>query len=781
MASTVINDLEKLFEKQDVGIIYLYCNYRRMLEQTVLNLLGSLTQQLAQQRPGISADLETLYQKHADKKSRADMEEILGLLRSEASRFSRVFIVVDALDECINSHDSRDILGSSLLDLSSSANVNVLITSRFIPGVTYAFENCNQLEIRAEVEDVKTYVQGNITRMPKFVLRNNELQDTIIEAIANAVDGMFLLAQLHLDSLTDKTSPKAMKLALKSLPKGSGALEMAYRGAVERIDSQKPGLRNLADQVLSWITYARRPLRTNELQQALAIEIDEEYLDEENFSDIEEMINVCAGLVTVDENSKVIRFIHYTTQEYFESIRKTRFPGCDDHVALSCITYLMHNDLEVDSSGRFSIDSTCDLVEYAAQHWGHHVRIASSTVVTPSTLRLLKMDKRLRSYSELSGNITSTHWQSSPSIALWAAAYFGLEDAAQLLLAEGADVNCKMNGETALYVASTEGFVGVVRKLLDAGSDVELTGGSRGTALSTAAYHGHNEIIRLLIPRSFPWWRHGTALKEAIDGGKPGTVTLLLENGADISSPYGTGDNLARAIFNGSESLVRIFIDRGVTIDPCRAMEVAAGQGHLDLVRSLIAKLGKGTEAKSWVQSGVGAAAGGDHIEIVTQLLQVRSDIDVNPAKIKACRSGSLRVLRFLLTEERGLFPHIMKLLEAAVRSRQEGSLKILFEYGLSYNVLRSDYRFEDAYKLVELALPDQNIVYLLLKHGYPFRDDHGLDNTVNDLTDAELNDFARRTVEGYQQNFERSYYYSHSFPHEEIDIWIDKDSILRS
>jgi hypothetical protein len=190
MASTVVDHLQKEFEHQDVGIVYLYCNYRRKLEQTLLSLLGGVAQQMAQQRPGISAELEALYHKHIDKKSKPDLDEILAIIHSEAVRFSKVFVVVDALDECINSHDSRDILATSLRDLSLNANLNVLMTSRFIPGTTYAFEDCHWLEIRAEMEGVKTYVQGNITRMPKFVMRNMDLQDAIINAVVKAVDGM---------------------------------------------------------------------------------------------------------------------------------------------------------------------------------------------------------------------------------------------------------------------------------------------------------------------------------------------------------------------------------------------------------------------------------------------------------------------------------------------------------------------------------------------------------------------------------------------------------------
>ncbi len=55
-----------------------------------------------------------------------------------------------------------------------------------------------------------------------------------------------------------------------------------------------------------------------ELQYAIAVEIGESELDEENLPDIEDIISVCAGLVTIDEQSGVIRLVHYTTQEYFE-------------------------------------------------------------------------------------------------------------------------------------------------------------------------------------------------------------------------------------------------------------------------------------------------------------------------------------------------------------------------------------------------------------------------------------------------------------------------------
>lgn len=58
-------------------------------------------------------------------------------------------------------------------------------------------------------------------------------------------------------------------------------------------------------------TCAKRPLTTLELQHALAVEVGESELDEENFPEIEDMVSVCAGLVTVDEECGIIRLVHY--------------------------------------------------------------------------------------------------------------------------------------------------------------------------------------------------------------------------------------------------------------------------------------------------------------------------------------------------------------------------------------------------------------------------------------------------------------------------------------
>jgi hypothetical protein len=71
---------------------------------------------------------------------------------------------------------------------------------------------------------------------------------------------------------------------------------------MERIEGQLPDQKDLAKQVLSWITWAKRQLNVRELQYALAVEVDEKELDEDNISPIENIVSVCAGNTSSGES-----------------------------------------------------------------------------------------------------------------------------------------------------------------------------------------------------------------------------------------------------------------------------------------------------------------------------------------------------------------------------------------------------------------------------------------------------------------------------------------------
>ena len=91
-----------------------------------------------------------------------------------------------------------------------------------------------------------------------------KLEEIIVKAIVETVDGMFLLAQLQAESRTDKTSPKAVRKAIEKLPTGSDALHITYSQAKQRVEAQKLGFKNLTEQALNWVLDACRLLMVTE-------------------------------------------------------------------------------------------------------------------------------------------------------------------------------------------------------------------------------------------------------------------------------------------------------------------------------------------------------------------------------------------------------------------------------------------------------------------------------------------------------------------------------------
>jgi Ankyrin repeats (3 copies) len=312
------------------------------------------------------------------------------------------------------------------------------------------------------------------------------------------------------DSLVGRRSPRAIRTALEKLPTGSEAYNHVYKDAMERIEGQVKCQNELAKQVLSWITCAKRPLTTSELQHALAVEPVDSELGEDNLPELEDMVSVCAGLVTVDEESGIIRLVHYTTQEYFERTQEHWFPNSKSYITTVCVTYLSFRVFE---SGFCQTDNEFEkrlrsnyLYDYAAHNWGHHARETStscqgviefleSKAKVEASSQVLFAVKRYSSHSDYS--------QKAPRkmAGLHLAAYFGVQDAANALLKRAQNLDLKDSyGRTPLWWAAEKGHEAVVKLLLETGkADVDSKDTEHGrTPLSWAAANGHEAVVKLL-------------------------------------------------------------------------------------------------------------------------------------------------------------------------------------------------------------------------------------------------------------------------------------------
>jgi hypothetical protein len=173
-----------------VGIAYIYCNFRRNNEQKLDGLLASLLKQLSEALPSLPKPVTELYERHKTKRGRPSVDKLSEALQTVAASYTRVFVVVDALDECQISDGCRTQFIEECFALQARCGTNVFMTSRFLPELTERFDKASVSEIRASPEDVRKYLAGQMIQLPPFVRRDMLLQEEIMKGIGKAIDGM---------------------------------------------------------------------------------------------------------------------------------------------------------------------------------------------------------------------------------------------------------------------------------------------------------------------------------------------------------------------------------------------------------------------------------------------------------------------------------------------------------------------------------------------------------------------------------------------------------------
>ena len=190
ITAIVVDSLIATFgDNENVGIAYIYCNFRQRDVQTAEDLVRSLLKQLAQDL-SLANCIKQLYNRRGSKQTPPSFNDFSRALQSVTTMYSRVFIIVDALDEYQASDGCRSTFLSEIFDLQVKTGANIFATSRFIPEITEKFKASLSLEIRASNEDVQKYVEGRISKAQSRILQRRDLREKIKKEITNAVDGM---------------------------------------------------------------------------------------------------------------------------------------------------------------------------------------------------------------------------------------------------------------------------------------------------------------------------------------------------------------------------------------------------------------------------------------------------------------------------------------------------------------------------------------------------------------------------------------------------------------
>jgi ankyrin repeat protein len=321
-------------------------------------------------------------------------------------------------------------------------------------------------------------------------------------------------------------------------------LNEAYDEIWRRISDQSDEDAVLARRVLSWLTYALRSLSTDMLQQVLAIGPGDDDFDYDAIIHEESLLDVCAGLVVVDNDTKVIQYVHYTTQEYFHSAKRILFPESPLNIVTTCLTFLLFEEA--------TKDKMVALYNYVADSWGHYARESPETAdLVSKIVAFVKDETRLRHCVQHMTGALSPSSSSTLLSGLHLAAKFDLAmTLAALLRSDASHVNLQDDGgQTPLYHAAAAKGGSAVKLLLDRPDvDIDLSSYFHGSPLQS--------------------YFQGSPLHGPIDAGHEGTAEMLLARGADTELRDSMGQRpIHKAMVFKRAKALQAVISRGVDLN----------------------------------------------------------------------------------------------------------------------------------------------------------------------------------------------------------------------
>jgi len=170
-----------------------------------------------------------------------------------------------------------------------------------------------------------------------------------------------------------------MRKALNELP---STPDEAFENILRRIEQQDHRAATTAKRTLTWCYYSRRPLKMDELCQALVVEDGHPSL-ESNGKSATSVVDSCLSFVTHDQSTGEVRFIHPSVQRWFKREPQNQKLLAPDYLAKTCLTYLNFNvfDVPIDVSRvlrgedlKAQYTDPYPFYGYAAQFWGDHTR-----------------------------------------------------------------------------------------------------------------------------------------------------------------------------------------------------------------------------------------------------------------------------------------------------------------------------------------------------------------------------------------------------------------------
>jgi ankyrin repeat protein len=430
-----------------------------------------------------------------------------------------------------------------------------------------------------------------------------------------------------LDSLKKCLKASAVRKALKSLPK---TLDDTYARILLNID---PEYHQEAITALNWLAFSKRPLRIEELAEAVVInpQANPPFNPEDRLRNPHSILQILSSLVTISSRTDTddfsdweepgeveeIKLAHFSVKEYLTSDRvipelspfRITDVTANRAIAENSLLYIMSYDHAENKSSSDRDLEEFPLLQYACRFWHAHVitdQHATESSIFALIFKLFISDSGLSSWlqvcrPDIVWQVPFSNRDDGFALPLYYASYLGLHCVVKMLVDSGADVNAQ-GGDygNALQAASYGGHDRVVQWLLEEEADVNAQGGHFGNALQAASFEGHDQIVQRLLKEgadvNAQGGIYGNALQAASFGGHDQIVQRLLEEGADVNTQGGRfGNALQAASIGGHDRIVQRLLEEGPDVnaqggDYGNALQAASTRGHDRIVQRLLEK-----------------------------------------------------------------------------------------------------------------------------------------------------------------------------------------------
>ena len=191
-SSLVIDNLCDQAKNEGIAVAGLYCDFLTPQEQTPTNIIGAILGQLVARGEILMGLRDRFQEGKMEFGGRAPrLPELIKMLRNAIASLPRVYICIDALDECLPKHLPQ--LLESLRDIIRECpKTRIFLTGRphVREDVQRYFSKAVVIHLSPNPDDVRNYVEMRLNRDVEPKAMSNDLREDIVTVILAEISDM---------------------------------------------------------------------------------------------------------------------------------------------------------------------------------------------------------------------------------------------------------------------------------------------------------------------------------------------------------------------------------------------------------------------------------------------------------------------------------------------------------------------------------------------------------------------------------------------------------------